>query len=65
LPLPDLVAIVRCLIASLRVVEDDVSARLACLATLSIPSTNLEHVRAMATSSAMCAMIALSLDDMM
>jgi hypothetical protein len=62
-----LVAVVRYLIASLCVVEDDVSAdmRLACLAALSNLSTNLEHVWAVATSGAVRAMIALSLDDTM
>jgi hypothetical protein len=55
------------LIASLRIVEYDISAdtRLACLAALSNLSTNLEHVRAVATSGAVRAMIALSLDDTM
>jgi hypothetical protein len=62
-----LVAVVRYLIASLRIVEDDVSAdtRLACLAMLSNLSTNLEHVQVVPTSGAMRAMIALFLDDTM
>jgi hypothetical protein len=37
--------------------------RLACLAALSNLSTNLEHVRAVATSGAVRTMIALFLDD--